>query len=112
MKKPTPQTNSSGFKSKVALAAIEVQKTLAELVKPFHRNPHHITASTARLHDGAAGMFGSGTTAAEEVPLVDLKLLRSKTGELALEKHSLSGALIKAGLLSAKQFSTAFTSRC
>ena len=51
--------------------------------------------------------FGSGPTAAETTPAVDLKLLHAKIGELTLEKDFLSGALSKAGLLSAKRRSTA-----
>ena len=38
-----------------------------------------------------------------EPPPVDLKLLHAKIGELTLEKDFLSGALSKAGLLSAKR---------
>jgi len=37
------------------------------------------------------------------VPVVDLKLLHAKIGELTLEKDFLSGALSKAGLLSGKR---------
>ena len=36
-------------------------------------------------------------------PTVDLELLHAKIGELTLEKDFLSGALSKAGLLSAKR---------
>ena len=50
----------------------------------------------------AAGVFGSGP-ATEAAPTVDLKLLHAKIGELTLEKDFLSGALSKAGLLSAKR---------
>ena len=49
------------------------------------------------------GVFGSGPAAAEAAPTVDLKLLHAKIGELTLEKDFLSGALSKAGLLSAKR---------
>jgi len=56
----------------------------------------------AQLQEGAAGVFGAGS-GAEVVPTVDLKLLHAKIGELTLEKDFLSGALSKAGLLSAKR---------
>ena len=46
-------------------------------------------------------MFGSG--AAETVPAVDVKVLHAKIGELTLENDFLTGALSKAGLLSAKR---------
>ncbi|KGX99364.1 hypothetical protein X997_4047 [Burkholderia pseudomallei A79C] len=47
-------------------------------------------------------MFGSPGTASNELP-VDLKSLRAKIGQLTLENDFLSGALDKAGLLSAKK---------
>ena len=40
---------------------------------------------------------------AKAEPAVDLKALHAKIGELALESDSLEGALIKAGMLSAKR---------
>jgi D-alanine-D-alanine ligase-like ATP-grasp enzyme len=58
---------------------------------------HSISCATA------AGVFGSGAAATETAPVVDLKLLHAKFGELTLEKDFLSGALSKAGLLSAKR---------
>ena len=103
MTKRTRRTHSPGFKAKVALAAIKGEKTLAELSKLFDVHPHQITAWKAQLQEGAAGVFGSGAAAAETAPVVDLKLLHAKIGELTLEKDFLSGALSKAGLLSAKR---------
>ena len=87
----------------MALAAIKGEKMLAELAKLFDVHPHQITAWKAQLQEGAAGVFGSGPAAAGAVPAVDLKVLHAKIGELTLEKDFLSGALSKAGLLSAKR---------
>jgi transposase len=53
--------------------------------------------------EGVAGVFGPGSASAEASPTVDLKSLHAKIGELTLEKDCLSGALSKAGLLSAKR---------
>lgn len=103
MTKRTRRTHSPAFKAKVALAAIMGEKTLAELAKLFDVYPHQITTWKAQLQEGAAGVFGSGATAADTTPAVDLKLLHAKIGELTLEKDFLSGALSKAGLLSAKR---------
>ena len=71
--------------------------------EPRRPHPHQITAWKAQLQEGAAGVFGSGPAAADAVPVVDLKVLHAKIGELTLEKDFLSGALSKAGLLSAKR---------
>ena len=55
---------------------------------------------TNQLLDRAASVFGSESSAE---PTVDLKDLHDKIGQLALENDFLSGALTKAGMLSAKR---------
>jgi len=55
-----------------------------------------------QLVEAAAGLFGSGGTTADAAA-VDVKTLHAKIGELTLENDFLSGALSKAGLLSAKR---------
>ena len=87
----------------MALAAIKGEKTLAELAKLHDVHPAQIVAWKAQQQEGAAGVFGAGAGATETAPVVDLKLLHAKIGELTLEKDFLSGALSKAGLLSAKR---------
>ena len=51
---------------------------------------------------GAADIFGQDKADPKEVS-IDLRGLHAKIGELALENDFLSGALTKAGLLSAKR---------
>ena len=85
----------------MALAAIKGEKTLAELAKLFDVHPAQIVSWKSQLREGAAGVFGSGPAVSETAPVVDLKLLHAKIGELTLEKDFLSSALSKAGLLSA-----------
>ncbi len=95
------RTHSPAFKAKVALAALKGEKTLAELAKQFDVHPNQITGWKAQLAEGAAGLFeGSGAAATQSV---DVQRLHAKIGELALENDFLSGALGKAGLLSAKR---------
>ena len=48
-------------------------------------------------------MFGSGSAAKEAAPLVDVRTLHAKLSELTSKNSSSSGALGKAGLLSAER---------
>ncbi len=101
MTKRTRRTHSAVLKAKVALAALKGEKTLAELAQQYGVHASQITAWKAQLLAGAEGVFGGSVP--EAVPAVDLKVLHAKIGELALENDFLSGALSKAGLLSAKR---------
>ena len=85
MSRHTRRTYNAAFKAKVALAALKGEKTLSELAQLYDVHPTQITAWKARLLDGAAGLFGSGSTAKETAPSVDLKTMHAKIGELTLE---------------------------
>jgi transposase len=95
------RTHSPAFKVKVAIAAIRGERTLSELAKQFDVHPNQITAWKAHLLEGAPAVFGGSRDTSE--PSVDLKALHAKIGELTLQNDFLSGALNKAGLLSAKR---------
>jgi transposase len=103
MARRTRRTHAPAFKAKVALAAIKGEKTLAELAQHYDVHPNQITAWKGQLVEAAAGLFGSGSAPSDAAPAVDLKTLHAKIGELTLENDFLSGALSKAGLLSAKR---------
>lgn len=104
MTKRSRRTHSPALKAKVALAAIKGEKTLAELAQQFDVHPNQITTWKSQLLEGAAGVFGQEKEKTEpKEAAVDLKGLHAKIGELTLENDFLSGALTKAGLLSAKR---------
>ena len=102
MTKRSRRTHSPAFKAKVALAAVKGEKTLAELAQQFDVHPNQITTWKAQLLEGAAEVFGQDKAGVVEAP-VDFKALHAKIGELTLANDFLSGALSKAGLLSAKR---------
>ncbi len=102
MAKRTRRNHTPAFKAKVALAAVKGDKTLAELAQQFDVHPNQITTWRSQLLEGAAGVFG-GAIETAAAPVVDLKELHAKIGQLALENDFLVGALSKAGMLSAKK---------
>ena len=94
------RNHSPAFKSKVALAALKGDKTLAELSKQFDVHQNQIVDWKTQLVGNAAEAFG-GSGSAE--PEIDVKELHAKIGQLTLENDFLERALTKAGLLSAKK---------
>lgn len=99
----TGRTHSAAaFKAKLALAAVKGEQTLAELAQQFDVHPNQITEWKRQLQERAADVFGAAGPASNEPP-VDVKTLHAKIGQLTLENDFLSGALGKAGLLSAKR---------
>jgi transposase len=93
------RNHSPAFKAKVALAAVRGEKTLAELAQQFDVHPNQITQWRSQLLEGAADVFGSGTSGATVAAAVDVKTLHAKIGELTLANDFLEVALDKAGLL-------------
>ena len=100
MSKRPRRNHSPLFKGKVALDAIKGEKTLAELAKLHDVHPSQIVDWKNQLLDRAASVFGAESA---PQPAIDLKELHAKIGQLALENDFLSGALTKAGMLSAKR---------
>ena len=92
------RNHSPAFKAKVAVAAIKGEKTMIELAQEFDVHPNQIKQWRDQLLEGATGVFGEAPKAEPE-PIIDVKTLHAKIGELTLENDFLSGALGKAGLL-------------
>jgi transposase len=103
MTKRPRRNHSADFKAKVALAAIRGEKTLIELSQQFDVHPNQIKQWKDQLLAGASGVFGDEAKSEAAVPMVEVKTLHAKIGELALENDFLAGALSKAGLLSARK---------
>jgi transposase len=98
------RNHTPAFKAKVAMAALKGDKTIAQLAEQFDVHANQIATWKDQLQQGAADVFGpGGGGTATSAPSVDVKSLHAKIGELTLENDFLEGALIKAGLLSAKR---------
>src|SRR5947209_12066866 len=78
------RNHTPAFKSKVALAAVKGDRTLAQLAEQFDVHPNQITSWKAQLESGAADVFGPGGGSAAQ-PVIDVKSLHAKIGELTLE---------------------------
>jgi len=57
MTRRSRRNHTAAFKSKVALAALKGDKTLAEFAQSFDVHPNQITQWKSQLQDGAAGVF-------------------------------------------------------
>lgn len=99
--KKTRRNHSAAFKAKVALAALAGEKTVAELAQHYQVHPNQVSAWKARLVERAAQVFGAEAVEPELSPLV--KELHAKIGQLSMENDFLSGALGRAGMLSARK---------
>jgi transposase-like protein len=61
------RNHTASFKSKVALAALKGDKTLAQLAQHFDVHPNQITEWKNRLQEGAASVFGGGPGCSDSI---------------------------------------------
>jgi transposase-like protein len=86
------RTHSPEFKSKVALAAIQGDLTMAEMVKKFDIHANQISEWKKQLLSGAPDVFGKGAKKAEDTEEV-VQALHAKIGQLTMENDFLERGL-------------------
>lgn len=86
------RTHSPEFKSKVALAAIQGDMTMAEMVKKFDVHANQITEWKKQLLNGAADVFGKSAKKAEDTEEA-VRALHAKVGQLTMENDFLERGL-------------------
>jgi transposase len=75
------RNHSSEFKAKVALAAIQEDLTMVELVKKFDVHANQISDWKKQLLSGAPDVFGKGDRKAEDAEQT-VHALQAKVGQL------------------------------
>ena len=86
------RTHSPEFKSKVALAAIKGDLTMAEMVKKFDVHANQITEWKKQLLSGASDVFGKGAQKTEDNEKA-IRELHAKIGQLTMENDFLERGL-------------------
>ena len=86
------RTHSPEFKSKVALAAIQGDLTMAEMVKKFDVHANQITDGKKQLLNGTPDVFGNGARKAEDAEEA-VQELHAKIGQLTMENDFLERGL-------------------
>lgn len=86
------RNHSPEFKAKVALAAIQGDLTMAELVKKFDVHANQITDWKKQLLNSATDVLGKGAKKAEE-SAETVQELHAKIGQLTMENDFLERGL-------------------
>ena len=87
------RSHSPALKAKVALAAIQGEKTIAELAEQFQIHPNQITKWKKQLLNSAQEVFEKGSSNSSSDNSVTIKELHAKIGKLTVENDFLSKAL-------------------
>ncbi len=88
------RNHSPEFKAKVALAAVQGDLTMAELVKKFDVHANQISDWKKQLLKGASDVFGKGARKAEESGQT-VQELHAKIGQLTMENDFLERGLTR-----------------
>jgi transposase-like protein len=95
------RNHSPEFKAKVALAAIQGNLTMAELVKKFDVHANQITGWKKQLLSNATDVFGKGAQKAE-ASAEAIEQLHAKIGRLTMENDFSYGHFLQAGRVHAQ----------
>ena len=89
---------SSVFKSQVALEALKEKETLSELSQRFEVSQEIISRWKSEFLKLSQGVFDDKRLSKDDGPSREVLALRSKIGELTMERDFLADACKKAGL--------------
>ena len=87
--------HNGAFKTKVALAAIKGDRTIAELASEYGVHPNQIYNWKKQLLDGAASVFEGGGTATDAAGEAQVDNLYRQIGQLKVENDFLARKLGK-----------------
>lgn len=87
------RNHSPAFKAKVALAAVQGDRTLAELAQHFDVHPNQITQWKRQLVEGATETFDKAPSNSDSQAQIDA--LHAKIGELSMENDFLERGLAR-----------------
>jgi len=90
----TRRNHSPQFKARVALEALQGEKTIHEIAARHQVHPTQVTQWRRKLIDQAADLFAAGKPAGND-PAADREALLAKIGSLTMERDFLSRAFGK-----------------
>lgn len=91
----TRRNHSPQFKAKVAVEALQGEKTVHEIAAKYQVHPTQVTQWRRQLIEQAADVFAAGKPVNTADGAVDREALLAKIGSLTVERDFLSRALGK-----------------